>query len=443
MKTKKTMGPIIILAAFLGISSLLFIFPDKTVEIFSLFFLLIISSQFLIELTITNLIALLISMVGLFGMGSTAGWGRFILISEIASIWCIIWLIYLFNDRIRYQQAVNKRELSNMDAKIEDTKKTFLSSKNKLEKTLERITQYKNLTSATKEITNVTNLQKLKTKLLTVVQQILNCTNVRFTTFLPTDDRPPDIFDAWVIRKQSPLLIQDTLKDYRFDYSAIPKTIKSVLAVPLVHNKNIIGIIRADTDKENRFSQEDIGVTSILVDVAAMTVENLRLLEKTKELSIIDGLTGTYVRKFFDERLHEEITRSSRFKTSLCLILCDVDHFKKFNDTYGHQEGDEALKTFSKVLKQICRETDIIARYGGEEFAVILPETSKDECVKIAENIRKEFYKETISGQHLTISQGVASFPADANDHNQLIRKADERLYKAKTSGRNRTIWKE
>lgn len=443
METKKTIGPIIILIAFLGTSMLSFIFQNRIIEIFSFFILLIIASQFLVELLIINLIALLISMVGLFGMGFVAGWDRFVLIIEITSVWFIVWLIYLFTDKIKYQQATNRRELSNMAAEIENTGKMLISNKNKLDKTLGRITQYKNLTSATKEIVNVTSLQKLKIKLLEVVKQILGCASVRFTTFLPTDDRPPDIFDAWVIRKQAPLLIQDTLKDYRFDYSAIPKTTKSVLAVPLIHNKNIIGIVRVDAEKENRFSQEDISVISILVNVAAMTVENLRLLEKTKELSIIDGLTGTYVRKFFDERLQEEITRASRFKTSLCMILCDIDYFKKFNDTYGHQEGDEALKIFSLSLKRICRETDIVARYGGEEFAVILPETSKDDCVKIAEKIRKEFNKEDINGQHLTVSQGVSSFPDDANGHNQLIRRADERLYKAKASGRNRTIWQE
>lgn len=443
MKTKKTIGPIIILIAFLGISILSFIFQNRIIEIFSFFILLTIASQFLVELLIINLIALLISMVGLFGMGLVSGWDRLVLISEIASVWFIVWLIYLFTDKIKYQQAANRRELSNMSGEIENTKKMFMLNKNKLEKTLERITQYKNLTSATKEIVNVASLQKLKTKLLEIVRQILSCDNVRFTTFLPTDDRPPDIFDAWVIRKQSPLLIQDTLKDYRFDYSAIPKTVKSVLAVPLIHDKNIIGIVRVDADEQNRFSQEDISVISILVNVAAMTVENLRLLEKTKELSIIDGLTGTYVRKFFDERLQEEITRASRFKKSLCLILCDIDYFKKFNDTYGHREGDEALKTFSQVLRRICRETDIVARYGGEEFAAILPETSKEECMKIAENIRKEFNREDINGQHLTVSQGVSSFPDDAHGHNQLIRRADERLYKAKSSGRNRTIWQE
>ena len=98
---------------------------------------------------------------------------------------------------------------------------------------------------------------------------------------------------------------------------------------------------------------------------------------------------------------------------------------------------------FPQILKQNCRETDIVTRYGGEEFAIILPETSKEECVKIAEKIRSEFQKEIIDGQHLTVSLGISSYPSDASEHSQFIRKADERLYTAKKSGRNRTVWKD
>ncbi|MDD5687920.1 MAG: sensor domain-containing diguanylate cyclase [Elusimicrobia bacterium] len=443
MISKKTTGPVIILTAFLGISSLLLIFQNKTIDIFSFFILLIFASSFFVESLITDLVALLTSVTGLLGMNFTNASGRLVLLGEIASIWAIIWLIHLLNDRAKYQQSSNNRELADISSAIENMGKELLSNRSNLEKVSGRIAQYKNLTLATKEIIKVTNLPDLKVKLLTIIKKILNCNDTRFTTFLPSDDRPPDTFDAWVVRKRSSLLIQNTIKDYRFEYTAIPKATKSVIAVPLLSDKNIIGIVRLDSDKENRFTQEDMSIISILVNVAEMTVENLTLLEKTKELSIIDGLTGVYVRKFFDERLQEEMTRASRFKTLLCLILCDIDHFKKFNDTYGHQKGDEVLKQFSHVLKQVCRETDVVARYGGEEFAVILPETSKDVCVKIAETIRTEFQKETIEGQPVTVSLGISSYPDDANEHHQLIRRADERLYKAKMSGRNRTIWKE
>ena len=233
------------------------------------------------------------------------------------------------------------------------------------------------------------------------------------------------------------------MRDYRFDYSSIPKSIKSVIAVPIFHNKNIIGIIRTDSQDENRFLQEDMVVVSILVSMAEMTVENISLLEKTRDLSIIDGLTGVYVRKFFDERLHQEIARASRFKTPLCVLLSDIDHFKKFNDTYGHQQGDKALKRFSQVLKNNCREMDIVTRYGGEEFAIIMPETSKSECLKIAENIRNNFRDELINGQHITVSIGISAYPDDATEHSQLIRKSDERLYIAKSTGRDKVVWKD
>src|SRR3989339_35185 len=440
---KKTVGPIIIIALFMGISSLIFILRSKTPDVFSFFILLVILSSFTTETIITDLIALLITLIGLIGMSFSDVPGRIILVIEIASIWFIVWILLLFTDRIKYQQASNNRELKDIETEIENTKKELASNKNKLEKISVRISQYKNLTAATKEIVKVANLQELKEKLLVIIKQILNSDNARLITFLPTDDRPPDIFDAWVVKKQSSLLIQNTLRDYRFDYSKIPNTVKSVIAIPMLYNKNIIGIIRLDSDKENRFSQEDMSIISILVNVAEMTIENFSLLEKTKELSIIDGLTGVYVRKFFDERLQDEITRASRFKKTVCLALSDIDHFKNFNDTYGHQQGDEALKRFAQVLKRICRETDIISRYGGEEFSIIFPETTKSECINIAENIRTEFEKELINNQHITVSIGISLFPEDAVEHNQLIRKADERLYKAKSTGRNRIIWKD
>ncbi|HAX61416.1 MAG TPA: hypothetical protein DCX95_02500 [Elusimicrobia bacterium] len=440
---KKTFGPIIILFTFLTITVLSFVFKNNFVGMFALFFLLIIISPATgAELLITDLIALLVSLTGLIGMSFTDGMERFFLLGEIAAGWGFVWIIHLFNDRAKYREAENKNKLTDMAKDIEKTKKEFFANKIKLEKISLRIAQYKNLTFATKEITKTDNLQELKEKLKNITKRILKCDNARLTTFLPTDDKPPDIFDAWVVQKQSPLLIQNTLRDYRFDYSSIPKSIKSIIAVPIFHNKNIIGIIRLDSQEENRFLQEDMVVVSLLVGVAEMTIENLTLLEKTKDLSIIDGLTGVYVRKFFDERLHQEITRASRFKTPLCVILSDIDHFKKFNDTYGHQQGDEALKRFSAVLKNNCREMDIVARYGGEEFAVILPETSNNECLKIAEKIRNNFQNEIINGQHITVSIGISAYPDDATEHSQIIRKADERLYIAKSTGRNKVVWK-
>ncbi|MEW6555886.1 MAG: sensor domain-containing diguanylate cyclase [Elusimicrobiota bacterium] len=438
MKLKKIFSPVVILLLFLVISIFLFVFKKNVVDIFAFFLLIILGAAITADLVIVDLVALLVSLLGLVGMSFTEGWSRILVLAEIAATWGIVWLSHLFNDRLKHQQAEDSHELSDMSTEIEKVKKELSVNKQKFEKIGQRIVQYKNLTIATKELTKITDLQKLKSKLSELVRRILNCDNVRITTFLPDDDKPPDIFDAWVVKKQIPLLIQNTLRDWRFDYSLIPKTIKSIIAVPLYHDKSIIGIVRVDSDDENRFSQEDIGVVSILVNITEMTIENLHLLDKTKELSIIDGLTGVYVRKFLDERLQQELLRASRFKTTLALAFCDIDHFKKFNDTFGHQQGDEVLKRFANILRQHCRETDIIARYGGEEFAIILPETSKEESIKIAEQIRTSFQ---LPSEKTTVSIGLSFFSEDAIDHSQLIRKADERLYRAKETGRNKTVW--
>jgi two-component system, cell cycle response regulator len=166
-----------------------------------------------------------------------------------------------------------------------------------------------------------------------------------------------------------------------------------------------------------------------------------RLLEN---LANIDGLTEINNHRFFQNFLDSEINRSARNDRSLSLLLADIDNFKKFNDTYGHQTGDFILKEFCRITKEVIREYDLIARYGGEEFAYVFPETSAEEAMLIAEKLRKTtedyVFDDGANTYRLTISIGVASArPAGEHfDKNDFIALADEALYEAKNSGRNR-----
>ncbi|MGD9948973.1 MAG: HDOD domain-containing protein [Desulfobulbus sp.] len=180
-----------------------------------------------------------------------------------------------------------------------------------------------------------------------------------------------------------------------------------------------------------------------------MTLEKLteeleqknRLLEN---LANLDGLTEINNHRFFQNFLDSEINRCIRNEHSLSLILADIDHFKKFNDTYGHQTGDFILKEFSRITKEVIREYDLIARYGGEEFVFVLPETDAEEAFTVAEKIRKTVDDHTFddgkSTYHVTISIGVAcAHPAQGDfNKNEFISAADEALYEAKNNGRNR-----
>jgi diguanylate cyclase (GGDEF)-like protein len=165
-----------------------------------------------------------------------------------------------------------------------------------------------------------------------------------------------------------------------------------------------------------------------------------------RQQAVTDGLTGLYNRRFFNQELDREIQRSYRHLLKMSLVLMDVDHFKKYNDSNGHQAGDAVLRKVADVLRSQTRVCDMECRYGGEEFAIILPETSKRQARVLAEKIRKEIeqthfeFQDNQPGGRVTISVGVSTFPDDAVHLKDLIEKADQALYRAKEGGRNSVV---
>ncbi len=168
------------------------------------------------------------------------------------------------------------------------------------------------------------------------------------------------------------------------------------------------------------------------------------LFKEVEEMSRIDGLTSLYLRRYMIKKLQEETIRAYRYNTTYSLIMIDIDFFKKVNDTYGHIVGDNVLVGLSKLFKNFIGGKGIISRWGGEEFLILLPYTNKKETTKIAEELRREveenkFYSgDTIL--NITVSIGISSFPEDGSDYYQLINIADEMLYKAKQTGRNKVV---
>jgi diguanylate cyclase (GGDEF)-like protein len=169
-----------------------------------------------------------------------------------------------------------------------------------------------------------------------------------------------------------------------------------------------------------------------------------------KELSITDPLTDLFNRRYFQERMTEEVDRSERhnLKCSLCII--DIDDFKLFNDSEGHPAGDDILIRLSKLINNSLRAIDVLARIGGEEFAVIMPQTDKDEAYFVAERIRNtvkqnlEYTWNHYPKKNITISIGVSTFPVDGVEVKSLIWNADKALYRAKMRGKDKTfVWKE
>lgn len=209
-------------------------------------------------------------------------------------------------------------------------------------------------------------------------------------------------------------------------------------AILMVGQKNKQRLIESK-DLLQRYAYS-VGLTLGHVDVYNFLQENYR---NFKQQAITDGLTGLYNRRFFNDELDREMQRSMRHFLKMSLILVDVDHFKKYNDTNGHQAGDEVLKKVAAVFRETTRVCDMECRYGGEEFALILPETSKMQALIIAEKLRKKIEETCFPHQekqplgNLTISAGVATFPDDSLNVKQLIESADAGLYKAKEAGRN------
>jgi len=188
---------------------------------------------------------------------------------------------------------------------------------------------------------------------------------------------------------------------------------------------------------------EDNVITSIYLiiqDMTELATYELRLLE----MNMMDGLTGIYNRRFLEKKLTEEFDRHNRYARRFSIIMFDIDFFKKVNDTYGHQCGDFILKSVSSKIASIIRKSDSLARYGGEEFCCLLPETDMNSAAKLAERFRiaveelpNTFQDTSIS---VTISLGVAEMAAEHGSAEMLLKKADEALYAAKRSGRNRVV---
>jgi two-component system, cell cycle response regulator len=190
-------------------------------------------------------------------------------------------------------------------------------------------------------------------------------------------------------------------------------------------------------------SQDELGQLAICFNQMADTLEQNQA--ELINLATRDGLTGVFNRREFTKRLQAELTRSQRYGYPCSLMMFDIDFFKKLNDTYGHQAGDEALKQVAALLIQAVRPSDQVARYGGEEFAVIMPETTASDAGIVAERLRQQLVAQPIhvSEQQtlqVTASIGVATFPHDAQADDALLAAADQALYQAKHGGRNQVV---
>ncbi|MBI5587187.1 MAG: diguanylate cyclase [Deltaproteobacteria bacterium] len=223
---------------------------------------------------------------------------------------------------------------------------------------------------------------------------------------------------------------------------------KSFISIPLKLDTRVIGVINmSDKATGGSFSEEDLHMLISFANFASIALERgayYSMSEELKTLSMTDHLTGLFNRRYFRERLFEEVERVKRHNECFSAFIIDIDNFKSFNDRYGHLAGDDILKGVARSIRDAVRSMDVVSRYGGEEFAVILPHTNKKDSSVIAERIRKgvEEFRPAVEGMNEwpTISLGVAEFPNDASNIDDLVNKADRAMYLAKRMGKNRVV---
>ena len=297
---------------------------------------------------------------------------------------------------------------------------------------------------------------------------------------------------GWVINHKQPAFIRDweretsSLKRIMFQIGDTPQT-QSLIAVPMTYRDQVLGVLSVQSYMPDQFDNSHVSLLMSFASQVAVAIANARLFaeleqsrselerrveERTSELRAQkersnalaeslqvaqrkiekelaksqletrqDDLTSLYNRRYLDDRLGQEVNRAQRYKRSLAVVMADIDHFKTVNDRFSHMVGDDVLRAISNVLRAQCRSIDIIARYGGEEFLLCFPETSRHDAAAVCEKIRQQVesydWSKIQPGLTVTISFGVAAAPPEY-DVDTLIAAADQKLYEAKHSGRNR-----
>ncbi len=220
-------------------------------------------------------------------------------------------------------------------------------------------------------------------------------------------------------------------------------SLKSHLTLPLVIEGEIIGCISINSDQANMYNVPRLQFFSVFGYQMAASLKHIQRFSTAKKEAIYDTLTNLFNRRYFEERLGAEAQKAFESESNLSMIMIDIDHFKKVNDTFGHDGGDKVLREIASLLKNSVRKHDTVARYGGEEFVLLLPGALLDPTNMVAERIRRSVENTAFDmGQtkiHITISLGISNFPIHRmKSKEELVKMADLALYEAKRGGRNR-----
>lgn len=380
---------------------------------------------------------------------------------------CLILVFYLIKrhfylSRLSYLKNESlKEEINTLNEKIQEQKNIRWSLEQK-------IVHYNNLRDITEKI-QILFLQEICQHLVNFVFYLLGknkgscllylvepqqqrldlCLSKKEDGDLAIKQKQGDVFDRWVVRHTSSLLVENAKIDFRFDLERtefkLQRQVLSLISAPLRVEQRFLGIMRLDNNAAYVYSQDDLRFLDTICNVGALALENALLYQRTQELAIRDSLTTLYTKGYFLQCLNEQIQRAMRESDKvLSLLMIDIDNFKDYNDRYGHIAGDIVLKGLGKLFLEFFAKLSgaIPCRFGGEEFSVLIPGITKKKSQDLAQDLRLKVEKRKFilrrKETQVTISMGLAYSSSEMKGTQDLLQKADSALYRAKQKGRNR-----
>lgn len=322
---------------------------------------------------------------------------------------------------------------------------------------LQRARQLEAINTIAQQSTAVMDLEDLLERVCSVIQHafqvphvslcmreeselVLRAHHGKLTPCMPLGGRLPARSEPWSnVLSSGSTVVENAMGSAPNLFKLFTESV-SRMSIPLISFGQTLGVLTLHSDQPNAFRVQEFRSLESVADICASSIQNAHYVERIRQLSYLDGLTGMFNRRFFELRIMEEIERARRSQAGMAIIMADIDHFKRLNDEFGHLLGDEVLRQVSSLLHQQLRKIDVVCRYGGEEFAILLTQTSAQHAMGVAEKLRRLVEGWQFPGvpRTVTLSAGVAAFRDHGSTRDELVRAADAALYGAKQEGRNR-----
>jgi diguanylate cyclase (GGDEF)-like protein len=268
---------------------------------------------------------------------------------------------------------------------------------------------------------------------------VLRAHEGKLTPLVPKQGRIPAEIGPWNRILIGDKVVIENSSGQSSGFAGLFKESNSRMCIALVSFGQTLGVLVLESARQNAFDPTSQRTLESLADICATAIQNAQHVDRVRQLAYLDGLTGIFNRRFFEMRIAEELERAKRFGANLSVVMVDIDQFKRLNDEFGHLLGDEVLRQVSSIFSDHLRKIDVVCRYGGEEFAILLPETSAQSSLQVADKLRRFVEKWQFPGvaRPVTVSAGTATFPDNGSTRDDLVKAADAGLYAAKQAGRN------